>query len=611
MLTPLDLPKKIRFNAPMQIEKQYFLNVKNSANNKSWVDRLDLEGARLAKAISQTTGISEIVARILAGRGVGQEEAEIFLNPTLRDLMPDPSILTDMDNLSARIAKAIINKEKIALFGDYDVDGACSVALLQRFLAHFDIETIVHIPDRIFEGYGPNDAAMDSFIKQGVSLIITLDCGTSSIAPITYAKSLGADVLVIDHHLAKDELPPANAIVNPNRLDDISDLGYLCAAGVCFMVLVALNRQLRSHNIEDLPDLMQMIDLVALATICDVVPLMGLNRAFVMRGVELMRNGANIGIKALALSAKITQPINAYHLGFIIGPRINAGGRIGDASLGVRLLASNDEQEVSEIATRLNELNIERQMIEAEALEEAILAASAEIGEGEGPPVLVLASKNWHQGVVGLVASRLKEKFNRPAFAISLAMPNKATGSGRSIAGVDLGSAVIKAVESGIIAKGGGHAMAAGISLLPDELGAFRSFIESELEQQVKQARSKNTLKIDAAITARTASLDFVHLLEKAGPYGAGNAIPIFAFPAHRIKYAKIVGKGGHIRFNLYAGDGANIEGIAFRAADTEFGQILLDARDNKPIHIAGSLGINHWQGREKVQLRAIDASIA
>ncbi len=594
----------------MQIEQQYFLNVKNSINNKAWIDRLSPQEARIAKAISQQSGISEIIARILAGRGVEIEEAEDFLSPTIRSLMPDPSILSDMDNLIERLSRAIINKEKIALFGDYDVDGACSVALMQKYLNHFGIETIIHIPDRIFEGYGPNNGAMEKFVNQGANLIITLDCGTLSIQAIEYAKKLGADILVIDHHLGKEELPPASAIVNPNRLDDISDLGYLCAAGVTFMVLVALNRKLRQKAYSNLPDLMQMLDLVALATICDVVPLRGLNRAFVQRGIELMQRGGNIGIKSLALSAKITHKLTPYHLGFIIGPRINAGGRIGDCSLGAKLLALNDENQAEIIAMRLNELNIERQRIEAESVEEAIIAADAEIAIADNLPVLVLASKNWHPGIVGLIASRLKEKYFRPVFAISLAMGERASGSGRSIAGVDLGSAVIRAVEKNIIEKGGGHAMAAGISLKAEQIGAFRDFICEDLQKQIGLARENNQLKIDAAITARTANIEFVHLIEKAGPFGAGNDNPIFVFPSHQIKFAKIVGQSGHIRFNLYSGDGAYIEAIAFRALDSEFGQLLLRKSDEKPIHIAGSLSINHWQGQEKVQLRAIDGFI-
>jgi len=594
----------------MQIEKNYFLNIENSISDKAWVDRLNPETSRTAGAILSQLGLSEIVARILAGRGVDVDGAEAFLNPTLRDLMPDPSTLTDMNNLAARLTVAIINKEKVALFGDYDVDGACSVALMANYLRYFGLEVITHIPDRIFEGYGPNIDAMDNFVANGASLIITLDCGTTSFEAITHAKSLGADVLIIDHHLGDENLPPANAIVNPNRADDISNLSYLCAAGVTFMTLVASNRDLREQGQKNLPDLMQEVDLVALATICDVVPLLGLNRAFVLRGVELMRARSNIGIAALALAAKISGPINPYHLGFIIGPRINAGGRIGDATLGVKLLTSNDENETLVIAERLNQLNVERQNIEISAVEEASAVAEAEIGEGEGPAVLVLASKDWHQGVVGLVAARLKEKFSRPAFAISISPNGKATGSGRSIAGVDLGSAVIKAVEKGIIEKGGGHAMAAGISLLPEQLGAFRSFLDDELEAQVKKARSSNELKIDAAITARAANVDFIHLIEQAGPFGAQNPTPIFAFPSVRVRYIKIVGKGGHISFTLDSGDGARLQAIAFRAANTPLGNLLFKAKEGDfPIHLCGTLGINHWQGREKAQLRVIDGA--
>ncbi len=595
----------------MQNEEHYFLNVKKSISEKAWVDRLNPEAARLAGAMSSQLGLSEIVARILAGRGIDVDGANNFLNPTIRELMPDPSIMVDMDNVASRITKAIKNKEKVALFGDYDVDGACSVALMQLYLEHFGIKTITHIPDRIFEGYGPNIAAMDKFVEQGASLIITLDCGTTSFEAIEHARNLGADFLVIDHHLGDENLPQANAIVNPNRADDISELGYLCAAGVTFMTLVAVNRELRNNGIKNLPDLLKQIDLVALATICDVVPLIGLNRAFVLRGVELMRKKSNIGIAALVLVARISGPINPYHLGFIIGPRINAGGRIGDATLGVRLLTSKDENEVEHIANTLHELNYERQNIEIQAVEEATAIAEAEIGEGEGAPVLVLASKDWHQGVVGLVASRLKDKFNRPAFAIALTPNAKATGSGRSITGVDLGSAILKAVEKDIIVKGGGHAMAAGISLLPEQIADFRSFLHDELEEDVKISRASNFLKIDAAITARAASVEFIHQIEQAGPFGTKNPNPIFAFPSHRVKYAKIVGKGGHVSFSLLSGDGARLQAIAFRAANTALGDVLLHSTDAKPLHICGTIGINHWQGRENAQLRVIDAAIA
>lgn len=586
--------------------RRNFLDVTQSVTGRAWVDRLDLAGTRLAGAIAQKSGISDILARILAGRGVELDAAGLYLEPTIRALMPDPSTLTDMDALAERIAKAIADTESIALFGDYDVDGASSCALMVRFLGHFGITPQVHIPDRIFEGYGPNIAAMDKLIDAGASLIITLDCGTTSDKPIAHARDRGVDVLVIDHHLADHDLPPANALVNPNRPDDISGLGYLCAAGVTFMVLVAVNRALRQSGTTGLPDLMRLLDIVALGTVCDVVPLVGLNRAFVIRGLEVARRGDNPGMAALALAARVSGPLNPYHLGFLIGPRINAGGRIGNAALGTQLLALDDEHQAMVIAARLDELNTERQRIEVEAVEEATAVAAAEIGGGEGPPVLVLASENWHPGIVGLIAARLKERFERPAFAIALHPDGTGTGSGRSLPGVDLGSAVIAAVESGLIPKGGGHAMAAGISLRPGELGPFRSFLAEQLATNVQAARAASALKIDAALTARGASVDLLHNIEKAGPFGSGNPNPVFVFPAHRARFAQIVGKGGHVSFTLASEDGARLKAIAFRAAGTPLGDVLL--RDAEaPLHFAGGLSIDHYQGREQVQFRLTD----
>ena len=583
-----------------------FLDISQSVTGRAWVDRLDAAAARNATAIGQRAGISDILSRILAGRNVGIDDAETWLDPTIRALMPDPSTLTAMDALAERLARAITDNERIALFGDYDVDGACSCALMARYLRHFGLDPQVHIPDRVFEGYGPNVAAMDKLIDAGASLIITLDCGTTSDGPIAHARQRCADVLVIDHHLSDHELPPATALVNPNRPDDISGLSYLCAAGVTFMVLVAVNRVLRQRGDTGLPDLLKLLDLVALATVCDVVPLVGLNRAFVIRGLEIARRGDRPGLAALGLAARINGPINPYHLGFLIGPRINAGGRIGDAALGTRLLALDDEHEAMAIAARLDELNSERQRIEVEAVEEACATAEAEIGGGEGPPVLVLASANWHPGVVGLVAARLRERFERPSFAIALNPDGTGTGSGRSMPGVDLGSAVIEAVETGLLAKGGGHAMAAGVSLRPGELGTFRAFLAERLGSSVRAARAASALKIDAALTARGASLDLLHGIERAGPFGSGNPSPVFAFPAHRARYPQIVGKGGHISFSLTSDDGARLKAIAFRAAGTALGDILM--RDvEQPLHFAGSLSLDHYQGREQVQFRLLD----
>jgi single-stranded-DNA-specific exonuclease len=585
---------------------RFFLDVEKSITGRPWVDRLDFAAQRTALAISQRTELSEILARIVAARGVGADEAEQFLLPTIRDQMPDPSTLADMDAAATRLAAAITNNERVALFGDYDVDGACSCALVTRYLRHFGLEPQVHIPDRIFEGYGPSIAAMDKLIDGGATLIVTLDCGTVSDDPIANARARGADVVVIDHHLSDHDLPKANAIVNPNRPDDVSGLGYLCATGVAFMVLVATNRILRARGDTGLPDLMNLVDLAGLATVCDVVPLKGLNRAFVQRGLEAARRGYNKGIAALALAGRLYGPMNAYHFGYIIGPRINAGGRIGNAALGAELLALDDEHEALVIAARLSELNDERQRIEIAAVEEAAAAAEAEIGQREGPPVLVLASANWHPGVVGLVAARIRERFDRPVFAIALAPDGTGTGSGRSMPGVDLGAAVISAVEAGLIAKGGGHAMAAGVTIRPGQMPAFRAHVTQLLGSAITVARAKTAVQVDAALTARGATPDFVRDIERAGPFGAGNPQPIFTFPAHRAKFAEIAGQGGHVRFVLTSDDGARLKAIAFRAAGTPMGQLLLGSPD-APFHFAGTLSVDTWQGREEVQFRLVD----
>lgn len=590
-------------------DPKYFLNVAKSVSGKAWTDRLDIIAQRQATAIAQQVDVSEIVARILAARGVQAQDAIGYLTPTIRDLMPDPSVMTDMDAFATRMSKAILEKENIALFGDYDVDGASSCALMLRYLAGFGLTATCHIPDRIFEGYGPNIPAIDKLIDAGATLLILLDCGTTSNAQVAHANTRNCDVLILDHHLAAGELPDPIALVNPNRPDDVSELGYLCAAGVTFMALVATNRLLRSQGTCSLPDLMGMVDLVALATVCDVVPLKGLNRALVVRGIEIMRMGHNKGIVALTLAARINGPIGAQHLGFMIGPRINAGGRIGDAELGTKLLTTNSDEEAMLIAAQLDDLNAERQAIEAQAVEEAVAVAEAEIGAGEGPSVLVLASQNWHPGVVGLVAARLKERFNRPAFAIAIKPDGTGSGSGRSVSGVDLGQGVLEAVEQGLIEKGGGHAMAAGISLNQTQIGAFRGAINQSLAEAVSASRNKASIKIDAAITARTATPEFVNALASVGPFGMGNASPVFALASHKITYSNIVGKGGHVQCTLSSGDGASIKSIAFRAATTDLGQAILNAPRDKPLHFCGTLNVDHWQGRERVQMRLIDAA--
>lgn len=548
---------------------------------------------------------------MLAGRGVTADEAPAFLDPTLKSLMPDPSLLTDMDPLAERIADAIAAGESIAIFGDYDVDGATSAALMTRFLRAQDIDPSIYIPDRLFEGYGPNPDAMRSLAESGARLVIAVDCGTSSFDALETARGLGLDVVVIDHHQTGPELPPATALVNPNRQDDLSGLGHLCAAGVTFLAIVAVNRLLRRRGWygagRSEPDLLQWLDLVALGTVCDVVPLVGLNRAFVAKGLKTLATRKNPGLVALADTARLSGVVGPYHLGFMIGPRINAGGRIGDAGLGARLLASDDSAECGRIAAELDRLNQERQAIETIMLDEAAAEADAEIGEGEGPAILISGSERWHAGVVGLIAARLKERFRRPAIAIAFQPNGTGTGSGRSISGVDLGRAVREALARGIIVKGGGHAMAAGLTLEKSRLGDLRAFLSETLGEDVRAARDNSGLAVDAAMTARAATADMIELVERAGPFGSGHPEPVFAFPAHRVAYAETVGNG-HVRLSLSTGDGAKLKAIAFRAADAPLGRALLDAR-GRPLHFAGMLSVDHWRSQRQPSLRLIDAA--
>jgi len=589
-----------------------FLKVERSVLGRPWRDRLDLKGRALAQAIVQQHGLSDALARVLAGRGVGADQCIDFLDPKLRDLMPDPSSLVDMDAAVARLVHAVERGETVAIFGDYDVDGACSSALLSDFLGACGTASMIHIPDRIFEGYGPNAEAIRALAEKGATLLVTVDCGVTSHEPFEEAHRLGMDVIVLDHHQAPEHLPRALAIVNPNRQDDLSGLGHLCAAGVTFMALVALNRALRASGFwtreRPAPDLFAMLDLVALATVADVAPLKGLNRAFVLRGLEVMRARARVGLRALFDSAGANGPPRASALGFLIGPRINAGGRIGDAALGAKLLLMREEAEATAIAQELDRLNRERQAIEAAAVAEAEEEARAAMGLGEGGPVVVTAREGWHPGVVGLVAARLKERFGRPAFAISFS-GGTGVGSGRSIGGVDLGRAVRAAVEAGLLVKGGGHAMAAGLTIESARLGDFRAFMDEALGEAVARARLNQALSIDAAITAGGARPEFVTEVERAGPFGAACPEPVFALPGHLLADVGVVGNG-HVRLRLEAGDRSRLDAIAFRVAEGPLGQFLLGARGAR-LHVAGALTLDSWGGRERVQMRVMDAAPA
>lgn len=590
-------------------DRRYFLDVEHSALGRPWRDRLDAEGQGRALAIGQLHGLPDILARVLAGRGVAPDQAPAFLDPTLRALMPEPYALVDMEAAANRLADAVQKGETIAIFGDYDVDGACSSALLGGFLEQCGCPYIIHIPDRITEGYGPNAEAIRVMAAEGASVLVTVDCGTTSHEPLAEARRLGLAAIVLDHHQAP-ELLPAALVVNPNRQDDLSGLGQLCAAGVVFMALAALTRTLRQRGFftaaRPAPDLLAGLDLVALATVADVAPLTGLNRAFVAKGLAVMRGRARPGLRALFDAAGADGPPRPYHLGFLIGPRINAGGRIGDAALGAKLLLMQDDAEAARIAAELDRLNRERQAIEAETVAVAEAEALASLGLEEKGAAVVVAGDDWHPGVVGLVASRLKEKFQRPAFAIAF-NGDIGTGSGRSIVGVDLGRAVRAAVEQGLVVKGGGHAMAAGVTIERARLGDFRAFLEDRLTAAVARARADAALPIDAALTAGGARSELINALEQAGPYGSGNPDPVFAFPAHRITDAAIVG-GAHVRLRAASGDGARVDGIAFRSAETPLGRMLLESR-GESLHLAGHLALDRWGGRERVQLRLVDAA--
>ncbi|MEX0409318.1 single-stranded-DNA-specific exonuclease RecJ [Aquibium sp. LZ166] len=587
-----------------------FLDVRRSASGLSWVHRLSERDENVALAITQNHGLPDIVARVLAGRGIDSDACLGFLDPTIRDLLPDPASLTDMDKAAERLARAVERREPVAIFGDYDVDGAASSALMKCFLGHYGIEAEIYIPDRIFEGYGPNPDAMRDLAGRGATLIVTVDCGTNSGPSIAAANAAGADVVVLDHHQVGGALPEAVAVVNPNREDDLSGQGHLCAAGVVFLTLVQTVKILRQRLAATRPpDLLSMLDLVALATVCDVVPLAGVNRAFVVKGLIAARHMQNPGLAALQRVARIGEPVNTFHLGFLIGPRINAGGRIGDAALGARLLATDDPVEAREIAETLDRLNQERQALERAMLEEARAEADAELIAGKGPAIVVTASQKWHPGIVGLLASRLKDHARRPAFAIAFNANGTGTGSGRSIPGFDLGRLVREAVSRGLLVKGGGHAMAAGITVEREKLGALRAFFEEIASEDVFRLREEETLKVDAALLAEGANLQLLEIIEKAGPFGAGHAQPVFVLPRHEIARVQPVGTG-HLRVDLKSGGGGRIQAMAFRCAETDLGNFLLKSQ-GRTVHVAGSISANYWNGAKSVQFRLIDAALA
>jgi single-stranded-DNA-specific exonuclease len=583
------------------------LGVERSIGGRQWRPRAGDERAGLA--IAQRLGVPEIVGRVLAGRGIGIDGAESFLNPTLRDLLPDPSRLTDMDKAVDRLVRAIGRNEPIAVFGDYDVDGATSAALLHRFLGAAGVALRIYIPDRLTEGYGPNAPALLRLKREGIAVTVTVDCGITAFEPLASAAAAGLDVIVVDHHVAEARLPDAAAVINPNRLDDASGCGQLAAVGVTFLLVVALNRALRLAGWYERghaePDLKQWLDLVALGTVCDVVPLTGVNRALVAQGLKVMAARANPGLAALADIARLSEPPGAYHAGFVLGPRINAGGRVGACDLGARLLTTEDAGEAAALARRLDELNAERRTLEQAALEAAI----EQIEEARQPrgALIMAAGEGWHPGVIGVVASRLRERYDRPACVVALE-GGIGKGSGRSVAGVDLGSAVIAARQAGLLINGGGHAMAAGFTVEARKVMELRRFLEERLDGGAG-GPAVPRLEIDGVLSARGATVELAGLLEKCGPFGSGNPEPRFALTDLRVVRSDVVGDN-HVRAVLAGGDGARLKAIAFRSAGNGVGRALL-AGAGAPLHLAGHLRTNNWQGRSEAQLVVDDAAPA
>ncbi|MCK0166245.1 single-stranded-DNA-specific exonuclease RecJ [Jannaschia sp. S6380] len=574
-----------------------WLGVARSATGRCWVGP-DAAADRAAEAIAQT-GLPLAMARHLARRGVDAAEAAAFLDPKLRDLLPDPRGLRDMDVASERLCRAVDARDRIAIFADYDVDGGASAALLVWWLRDLGHAATLYVPDRIDEGYGPNPKAI-AHLAADHDLIVCVDCGTLAHAALSAAK--GTDVIVLDHHLGGETLPPVLAVVNPNRMDETGELGHLCAAAVVFLTLVEANRRRRAQG-APCPDLMALLDLVALATVADVAPLLGVNRALVQQGLRVLRNRARPGLRALADVARMDGPPTGYHLGYLLGPRINAGGRIGAADLGARLLSTTSDAEAEALAQRLDALNAERRAIEMQVTEAALAQA-----EARGGPLAWAVGDGWHPGVVGIVASRLKEALNRPAVVIGLGQDGKGQGSARSVAGVDLGASVQRLVAEGLLLKGGGHRMAAGLTV---EAGKLEPAMERLAELLARQGAGRDgprDLHLDGTLMPGAATRDLVDMLETAGPFGQGAPAPRFAFPDLRVAHARPVGDG-HLKVTFTDGGPTRLDAIAFGAGGNGVSNAI-DRAAGAPLHVAGRLEMNRWQGREAIQLKLEDVAV-
>ncbi|MFN7710355.1 MAG: single-stranded-DNA-specific exonuclease RecJ [Holosporales bacterium] len=558
---------------------------------------------RLTLALSQRFGVPEVVGRLLANRGLTLDTAEAFLNPALRTSLPNPFHLKDMDVAVSRILDAIQKGEAICIFGDYDVDGATSSALLVRYLKTLGAKVNFYIPDRLKEGYGPNGPALQQLAAQGVRLVICVDSGTTAFEALDVAAAIGLDVIVVDHHVAEPKLPSCVALINPNRLDQESPCQHLAAVGICFLLAVALRGAARAAGVGDPHfDLFSLLDLVALGTVCDVMPLTGLNRAFVSQGLKVLAKRQNVGLRALSDVASIDEAPTAYHLGFLLGPRINAGGRIGCARLGAELLTTEDPHLARSIAERLNALNSERQAMELQVVEEAMQQAEQSSAEA-----VVVAGQGWHPGVIGVVAGRLKEQLHRPVIVIGLDEQGMGKGSGRSVPGVDLGALIIAARQQGLLLAGGGHPMAGGLTIAAEQIKPFRLYVQERIAAQNMDLTP--VYKVDGLLSGRAAGRDLCLSLQKLAPFGQGNPSPRFAISDVRVSRATIVGNG-HVKATLSHADGTYLDGIAFRAADTPLGETLLAPTLNRNLTLAGSIKLDTWGGKERVQLLIDDVHL-
>lgn len=578
------------------------LDVNSSYSGNKWSLRSTDE--ELISSIQKDNQIDYITARIIAGRKISLADVQDFLNPSLRKLLPDPSSMQDMDKAAKIIFNAIKSNKKITIFADYDVDGATSAAQLVKWARNFNNELKIYVPDRIKEGYGPSIEAFEHLKKNGTELVVTVDCGAAAHSALVAAQALDLSIVVIDHHLMDDDMPPAEALVNPNRIDDSSKLNYLAAAGVTFMLLVALNREARVQNYKNIPDLFDYLDLAALGTICDVVPLKGLNRAIVKQGLKVLSRESNIGLKSLMFETNTKSPITPYHCGFVLGPRINAGGRIGKANIGAELLSTENPQLAIKHAQELDRVNIERRILQDKILDEALLKA---FSVNKTNSIIVVGMEGWHPGVIGIVAGRLKDRFNKPVIVIGTDENGIGKGSGRSIQGVDLGNEIKKLNETGLLISGGGHEMACGLTIENKYIKTFHETLERNLSDKVNSIRSKFSTKIDALLNISAVNKDLINSINQIGPYGSGNPTPTFAFAELRVAYADRV-KGGHIRCNFEDKNGQRIKGICFRAEEMGIDEILLNER-NRYLHIVGTLKKNTWNGRTTIDLQVIDVS--